>query len=54
MVVDGEGEGKKPPIVSGAQKDDLAEYHLDDYDDDVDEQGACRRLGGVSFLTLRL
>ncbi|KAF8554577.1 transducin family protein/WD-40 repeat family protein [Imleria badia] len=37
MVVD--GEGGKPPIAPGAQTDDLAEYHLDDYDDNVDEQG---------------
>lgn len=42
MAVDGE-EGEKPPAGSGAQNDDLAEYHLDDYDDDVDEEGACRR-----------
>lgn len=67
MVVDGEGEGeggKKLPVVgSGGQTDDLAQYHLDDYDDDVDEEGArawltCvvlyhsfRRLSGIGPFT---
>lgn len=44
MVVDGEGEGGKPSVKSGAQEDGLAKYNLDDYDDDVDEQGTCRDL----------
>jgi len=42
MVVDGGGEGgKKLPVVESG--DDLAQYRLDDYDDDVDEEGACVR-----------
>ena len=43
MVVD----GGKPPVASGAQTDDLAQYHLDDYDDDDNEEGARRSLVGV-------
>ncbi|KAG9315029.1 hypothetical protein JVU11DRAFT_4141 [Chiua virens] len=43
MVVDEDGNvlnGGKTSVKSGAQKtDDLAEYHLDDYDDDVDAEG---------------
>lgn len=42
MAVDGEmdGDGEKPPVASGTKTDDLAEYHLDEYDDDVNEEGA--------------
>ena len=43
MIVD----GGKPPVKSGAQTDDLAQYHLDDYDDDVNEKGARRNLVGA-------
>ncbi|KAF8440360.1 transductin family protein/WD-40 repeat family protein [Boletus edulis BED1] len=39
MVVDGDKDEKKPSVASGAKTDDLAEYHLDAYDDDVDDQG---------------
>jgi hypothetical protein len=47
----------KPPVESGAHTDDLAQYHLDDYDDDVNEEGARKSLPGNlshtsrSFLT---
>ena len=51
MVVD----GGKPPVASGAQTDDLAQYHLDDYDDDDNEEGARRSLVGVYlFHTLNI
>lgn len=45
MAVDGEAEGGKPPVGLSTKTDDLAEYRLDEYDDDVDEQGAHEGLG---------
>lgn len=40
MAVDGDGDGGKPPVGSGGKTDDLAEYRLDEYDDDVNDEGA--------------
>lgn len=48
MAVD--GDGGKPPVGSGAKMDDLADYHLDEYDDDVNEEGTRRSLVVVAFL----
>jgi hypothetical protein len=34
----------KPVVGSAAKTDDLSQYDLDEYDDDVKEEGECRRL----------
>lgn len=54
MVVEGEGEGGKPVGSGDKTEDGLAEYRLDEYDDDVDEQGAPHGWVGVCVDTFRL
>lgn len=55
MVVDGDGDGDgaKLPVGSDTKTDDLAEYHLDAYDDDVDDEGAHEGLGSACVDTSR-